>query len=154
MCLLFKRLSVVFFIVLLSGCAATATRGNVDDEVMQKQFLKPSQDEVSLYVYRDHEGFFGNDVTTKRKIWVNSKEIGGLIARSYFYIKVPQGITSIETESEFGNNHITFDAIGGRIYFIKQSLKMGVWLAGADVELTHDLKGKENVLTSKLLKSL
>ena len=149
------RLLLIFFIALLSGCAATAPRGNVQDEIIQKQFLKPTQSEVILYVYRGQDDFLSsNDTSTKKKIWVNGVEIGGLIARSYFYIKVPQGMTSIETESEFGNNDLTFDAIGGRIYFVKQYLKMGVWLAGSDVAFDHDMKGKQTVLNSKLLKPI
>ena len=148
------RLLLVFFIALLSGCAATAPRGNVQDEIIQKQFLKPIQDEVILYIYRDQDGFLNeNNTTTKKNIWVNGINVGGLIARSYFYIKVPQGILSIETESEFGNNDLTFDAIGGRIYFVRQYLKTGIFIAGSDVALVHDMKGKQTVLNSKLLKS-
>ena len=149
------RFLLIFCIALLSGCVATAPRGNVQDEVIQKQFLKPTQqDEVILYIYRDQDDSFTRDVMTKQKIWVNSIELGGLIADSYFYIKVPQGITSIETESEFEKNELTFDAIGGRIYFVKQYLKGGFWRKGAEVAFDHDMKGKQTVLRSRLLKPL
>ncbi|MDN3697506.1 DUF2846 domain-containing protein [Vibrio cortegadensis] len=150
----FQKLIVTFFIIILTGCAAHAPRGDIDDELEQKQFSTPSASEVGLYIYRSQDGLFNNDITSKKKIWVNGQELGGLITHSYLYIVVKEGVVSIETESEFGNNDLVFEAFGGKNYFIEQNLKMGVVVAGSELHLTYDKKGKQAVLSAKLLKNI
>ena len=149
----FRPLLFVIFL-LLTGCAAQAPKGNIQDEMNQKQFNTPKSNHSGLYIFRGQDGFFNNtnDPSSKKKIWVNGKELGGLIRNSYFFTEVKEGMVLIETESEFGNNDLTFEATGGRHYFIEQNLKMGVIIFGSDLKLTHDENGKRSVLSSNLLK--
>ena len=148
----YKLLAMVLICFSMLGCAATAPRGSTALEMQQKQFFQPDQNSVALYIYRGQEGLLNQDVITKRKIWVNGDELGSLIANSYFYTTTSEGVITIETESEFGKNELTFQADGGRIYFVEQNLKMGVLVSGADLKLAYDKKGKEAILSSRLLK--
>lgn len=149
-----KLLISSIFISLLSGCAAQAPRGDLAAELEQKTFTTPEEKSVNLYIYRSQDGFLNNDVTSKKKVWVNGRELGGLIAHSYMFTTVPEGVISIETESEFGNNELVFEAFGGKNYFVEQSLKVGVVVAGSELNRTYDQKGKQAILGAKLLKNL
>jgi hypothetical protein len=73
---------------------------------------------------------------------------------TYFYKEVQSGGHILSTESEFSNNDLLLDAEAGRNYFVRQYIKMGLFVGGANLELVSEEEGKKGVLECKLADSL
>jgi len=94
-------------------------------------------------LYRD--SVFG--AALKKDIFVNGKCIGESAPNVFFYTQVEGGKThTIETESEFSPNKISLLAEAGKNYFIRQFIKMGVLVGGADLEIITDETAKPVIL--------
>lgn len=64
---------------------------------------------------------------------------------TYFYRAIKPGVHNLSTESEFGDNTLTLEVIGGENYFVRQYIKMGVFVGGANLELVSEEEGKESI---------
>ncbi len=71
---------------------------------------------------------------------------------TYFYKEVQRGKHKLSTESEFSNNDLSIDAEKGRNYFVRQYIKMGLLVGGANLELVSEDEGMKGVLECKLAK--
>ena len=58
----------------------------------------------------------------------------------------------VSTESEFSPNDLLLKVDSGQNYFVRQYIKLGVFVGGAGVELVDGAKGKEEVATLELAK--
>lgn len=64
----------------------------------------------------------------------------------FFYEEVPGDKTyKISTESEFSPNDILVSVKKGMLYFIRQYIKVGVFVGGAGLELVNSTQGQEDV---------
>ena len=72
---------------------------------------------------------------------------------TYFYKQVQPGRRVISTESEFSNNDLILDANAGQNYFVKQYIKLGLFVGGANLEIVSEEEGKKGVLQCKLANS-
>ncbi len=79
----------------------------------------------------------------KRSIYIDEQEIGQSARGVYFYKQIPYGKHLISTMSEFGRNHLDIYMKSKRNYCIRQYLRLGVFGAGANVELLDFNKCKE-----------
>jgi len=59
----------------------------------------------------------------------------------------------ISTESEFSPNDLLVKTDGGKNYFVRQYIKMGVFVGGAGLELVNVEEGKKEVATLSLAKA-
>lgn len=64
---------------------------------------------------------------------------------TYFYTEVTPGQHTIATESEFGDNMLNIVAEGGKNHFIRNYIKMGVFIGGANLEVVSEEEGKKAV---------
>ena len=78
--------------------------------------------------------------------------LGETANKTYFYKTVVPGSHTLSTESEFGNNSIVFEAVGGKNYYARQYIKMGVFVGGANLELVGEEEGRKEVLECGLAK--
>jgi Protein of unknown function (DUF2846) len=120
------------------------------DSAKAKEFNPPSAGNAGVYVYRD--SFVGKAL--KKDIWIDGKCIGESAPDVFFYAEVAGGKThKVDTESEFSPNTLEtmFDA--GKNYFIRQFIKMGVFVGGAGVELIPEEQGKQAVAKLEMAKS-
>jgi hypothetical protein len=112
-----------------------------------KQFNSPSEGNSGLYLYRD--SVVGSAL--KKDLWVNSECIGETAPNTFFYEEVEGDKEhTISTESEFSPNDIMLKVEAGKNYFIRQFIKIGVFVGGAGLEVVDEQKGKEAVSTLKL----
>ena len=76
----------------------------------------------------------------------NGKCIGETAPDIFFYESV-EGDTShkVSTESEFSPNDLIVKVKSGMNYFIRQYIKLGIFVGGAGLELVDEEKGKEEV---------
>lgn len=147
-----KKLLVLAMVVtsVLSGCASVPMESELQSN-QAKKFQAPSPDTAGLYVFRK-DTFVGQAL--KKDIWVNEKCVGETAKGVFFYKEVKGGKDlSVSTESEFSENNLVVKTESGKLYFVEQYIKMGVFVGGAGLE-QHDIKsGKKEVLKLKLAKT-
>lgn len=141
-------ITAVLSVSFLSGCASVPMESKEQSE-MAKTFGSPSVNNAGLYIYRS--GSFGGAL--KKDVWVDDKCIGETAPNVFFYEEV-QGDEEhkISTESEFSANDLLVKTESGKNYFIRQYIKLGVFVGGAGVELVEEEKGKKEVQDLQLAK--
>lgn len=136
-----KLLSLLIFASLfLTGCAHTVM-DTPENNIKAKQFSLPAKDQAGLYIYRD--SIFGSAL--KKNLYVDDKYIGESAPKVFFYQKLKPGNHKISTESEFSDNHLTLQMDGGKNYFVRQYIKMGVFVGGANLEQVSEETGKKAI---------
>lgn len=124
--------------LVLSGCASVPLASQ--QEMLQaKAFAVPTENNAGIYIYRD--SFAGKAL--KKDIYIDGKCVGETADKTFFYVQVPGGqVHKISTESEFSPNDFTINTLSGRNYFIRQSIKMGVFVGGAGLSESSETEGK------------
>ena len=127
--------------IVMTGCASVPME-TADKNSIAKKFNPPSEGSSGLYIYRN--SFVGTAL--KKDIWVDGKCIGETAPDIFFYETV-DGDTShkVSTESEFSPNDLLIKVKSGMNYFIRQYIKMGIFVGGAGLELVNEEKGKDEV---------
>lgn len=134
--------------LLLSGCASV-DMASKEESAKAKEFNPPSHGKAGLYIYRD--SFVGKAL--KKDIWINAKCVGESAPDVFFYTEVEGGKThKIETQSEFSPNAFESMFEAGKNYFIRQYIKMGVFVGGAALEQVPDEQGKQAVAKLEMAK--
>jgi hypothetical protein len=129
----------------LSGCASVPMAPKETDAAA-KTFAAPPADKSALYVFRN--SFVGKAL--KRMVSVDGQPLGQTANQVYFYKEIAPGEHVISTESEFGDNTVTFQAVAGKNYFARQYIKMGVFVGGAGIEMVSEEEGMKEVLQCEL----
>jgi len=113
-----------------------------------KQFEAPAPRKAGVYIYRTNSPVGS---ALKKDVYIDGECIGETSKGTFFYQEV-EGDTdhSISTESEFSPNELTLYTETGRLYFIQQYIKMGVFVGGADVKVVDQDLGKTEVMKTKL----
>lgn len=137
-----KRLTVIVIAsCLFSGCASVPMESK-EVSAKIKSFAPPSEGNSGLYIYRAS----GLGTALKKDIWVDGKCIGESAPNVFFYDEVKGNMEhKISTESEFSPNDLIVKTLSGQNYFIKQYIKMGVFVGGAGLELMEPEEGKKDV---------
>lgn len=143
-----KSCLVVSALVLLNACATVET---VSSPLAQeaKKFAAPDIGKAGLYVYRDSS--FGGSL--KKDIWVDGECLGESAPKVFFFTQLPAGKHTVATESEFSPNTLSVDMDAGRNYFVRQYMKMGVFVGGANLELVNEEQGQAAVAKLNMAKS-
>jgi hypothetical protein len=127
--------------LILTGCASV-NMAPQEASTRAKQFAPPSANNAGVYVYRDSA--FGGAL--KKDIWIDGKCVGESAPNVFFYTEVEGGKThKIDTESEFSPNTLEFMFEAGKNYFVRQYIKMGVFVGGAGVEQIPEEKAKLDI---------
>ena len=145
-----KKLITAFSIALLmTGCASVPME-SPEASAQAKRFEEPSEGNAGLYIYRD--SFVGKAL--KKDLWVNGECIGESASDVFFYKQFPGDKEYvISTESEFSPNSLKILLEKGKNHFVRQYIKLGVFVGGADLELIEPEKAKESLAKLKLAKS-
>ena len=125
----------------LTGCASVPMASKEQDSA-SKTFAPPPADKSALYIFRN--SFAGK--VLKKLVSIDGKPIGQTANKVYFYNEITPGSHTVSTESEFGDNSIDFQAEGGKNYFARQYIKIGVFVGGAGIEMVSEEDGKKEVL--------
>lgn len=134
-------ISVVLFTILFSGCASVKM-DSAELSNQAKQFSLPQNDKAGVYIYRDST--FGGAL--KKRVYINDNCIGTTAPNVFFYEQVEGNKEyKLSTQSEFSNNDLFLKMENGKNYFIRQYIKMGVLVGGANLELIDEEEGKKAV---------
>ncbi|TWR92531.1 DUF2846 domain-containing protein [Pseudomonas saxonica] len=144
----FKLLVAAIGLIILTGCASVPM-GDPDADAKLKTFSAPPQDQAGLYIYRD--SFAGQGL--KKTVTLDGETIGETANRVYFYRLVNAGSHKIGTESEFSDNVINLVAVGGKNYYIRQSIKIGVFVGGASLTVVPEAVGQAHLQKCELAAS-
>ncbi|QBH96343.1 DUF2846 domain-containing protein [Limnobaculum zhutongyuii] len=126
-------------ILLLSGCNSTVPLANDQESAITKSFPVPQENQSALYIYRD--SFTGKAL--KKDIYVDDKCVGETADKTFFYTLVAGNQThKISTESEFSPNDLSIFTEPGKNYFIRQHIRMGVFVGGAKLSVSSEEEGK------------
>ncbi len=133
---------------LFSGCASVPMESKEDSD-KAKAFNKPIGENAGLYIYRAG----GPGTALKKDIWIDDKCVGESAPNMFFYETVKGGVEhKISTESEFSPNDLIVKTDSGRNYFIKQYIKIGVFVGGANLKLMGEQEGKDAITKLELAK--
>lgn len=140
---------IMFSMTLFSGCSSVPLEPkNIAEKA--KAFNPPPQDDAGIYVYRD--SVFG--AALKKDIWIDNKCLGESASKVFFYQKVKGNQEHvIATESEFSPNKVILKTESGKNYFVRQYIKMGVFVGGANLEVVDEKKAKEAIKELDMAKS-
>lgn len=127
-------------LALLTGCATVKMEDKAASD-RAKQFAQPPAGRAGLYVYRDA----GLGTALKKDIWVDDKCIGESAPNVFFYTEIAPGNRKVSTESEFSPNDLVLMVEAGKNYFVRQFIKLGVFVGGAGLEPVPEEQGKAAV---------
>lgn len=134
--------------LLVSGCASVDLASKAES-ARAKEFNPPSQGNAGVYVYRD--SFVGKAL--KKDVWIDGKCIGETAPDVFFYTEVEGGKKhKVDTESEFSPNTLELAFEAGKNYFIRQFIKLGVFVGGAGLEQISEEQGKIAVTKLEMAK--
>lgn len=72
--------------------------------------------------------------------------MGETARNTFFYEEVDAGVEhKISTESEFSPNDLMLTVEAGKLYFIKQYIKFGVFVGGAGLSLVEEAMAKKEI---------
>lgn len=128
-------------VTLLVGCASVPMESKqLSDRA--KKFDPPAPGKAGLYIYRT--GGVGGAL--KKDILVDGKCVGESAPKIFFYEEVTGNQEhTVSTESEFSDNNVVFTPAADKNYFIRQYIKMGVFVGGANLELVSEGEGKGQI---------
>lgn len=137
---MFKKIILpILLISLLGGCASVPMESG-EKTSAAKQFPTPAEGKAGLYLYR--YGSFG--AALKKDIWIDGNCVGETARNTFFYEEVEAGVEhKISTESEFSPNDLVLTPESGKLYFIQQYIKFGVFVGGAGVKLADEAEAKK-----------
>lgn len=140
-------LLLLLFTAYLTGCASVPMASS-DEDSQRKQFAPPSPNMSGVYIFRNSS--FGAALT--KMLYIDDKPIGASAPNTYFYREVKPGEHKLSTQTEFGNNDLKITTEGNKNYFVRQYIKMGAFVGGANLELVGEEDGKNGVRECKLAK--
>lgn len=139
---------LALLLLLLSGCASVPM-GSMESDAKAKTFSEPSSGTAGLYIYRN--SVVGQALT--KSLSIDGKSIGKSANKVYFYKEVLPGKHTIATESEFSDNTLEIVVDAGKLYFIRQYIKLGVFVGGANLEVVSEEVGRKDVLECSIAQS-
>ena len=136
-------------VIFLSGCASVPME-SIQATNNAKEFKLPDRENAGVYVYRDDSSF---GAALKKSVWIDGECIGETAKGVFFYQEVEGNKEHrISTESEFSANDIVMYLETKKLYFIRQYIKIGVFVGGAGLEIKDTVEGIKEVSKLKLAK--
>jgi hypothetical protein len=86
----------------------------------------------------------------KKTVKVDDQVIGETAINTYFYRPLAPGAHVLATESEFSDNKLNLNAEAGKNYYVRQYIKFGVFVGGANLEQVSEAEGQKGVASTKL----
>jgi len=134
--------------LLLTGCASV-DMASKEESAKAKTFAPPSAGNAALYIYRN--SMVGKAL--KKDVFVDGKCVGETGPDVFFRTEVAGGkMHKLDTESEFSPNTMSLLTETGKNYFVRQYIKLGVFVGGANLEPMTEEEGKADVLKLDLAK--
>lgn len=136
-----KLILILLSTFIFAGCASVPMK-NKEESNQAKSFSPPPDGQAGIYIYRGG----GPGTAIKKDVWLDNDCVGETAPYVFFYVLAKGGDEyTVSTESEFSENRIQLKTEPGNNYFIKQYLKMGLFVGGANLEIVDNEKGMKDV---------
>jgi hypothetical protein len=132
-------------VALLSGCASVPMESAEKNQEF-KAFPAPPENQAGLYIFRDS----ALGPILKKTVKIDNKVVGETAMNTYFYRVVSPGQHVLATESEFSDNTINLNAEAGQNYYVRQYIKFGVFVGGANLTEVSEAEGQKGVGSTEL----
>ena len=137
-------LSVMFF----GGCSTVPLEPKEMSE-SAKSFNIPPEGKAGIYVYRD--SFVGKAL--KKDVWIDNKCLGETANGVFFYENVEGNQKhKLSTESEFSANDLSIETKSGKNYYVRQYIKMGLFVGGAGLEIVEEDEAQKDISSLDMAK--
>lgn len=136
-------IALAIAMAIVSGCA-TVEMADTGADSAAKSFAAPSGDKAGVYIYRNET--FGAAI--KLNVLLDGRYLGETASKTYFYEEVAPGTHTATGKAE-NESKVTFQAIAGRLYYIWQEVKMGMFQPRNELQLVDEATGRAGVLESK-----
>jgi hypothetical protein len=129
------KIGLILVMFALSGCASVQMASLDSDSQAKKFDVTPGKS--SVYIFRDEN--FGGAI--KIPISLNDKMIGQTAPNVFFNVISEPGQIKIKCFGETDGN-LLLTTKPDQIYFVKQEMKMGMWVAGCAIYEVSETEGK------------
>jgi PBP1b-binding outer membrane lipoprotein LpoB len=119
-----KLIAVVALVGVLgmTGCASVPMAPKAMD-AQAKQF-QPAPDKAKVYIYRNE--VMGSAI--KMPVLIDNVEVGDTVSKTYIEKDLAPGPHTITSKSE-KDSSLTIDMLAGKVYYVWQEIKMGMFAA-------------------------
>ncbi len=128
----------------LVGCA-NVPMGDPAQDAKLKTFPSASAGKAGVYIYRNET--FGAAV--KLNVALDGQALGSTASKTYFYKEVAPGKHTVTSYGE-NTDTLNFDAIAGKLYYVWQEVKMGMFGPRTQLHMATEKDGQAGVGESKL----
>lgn len=132
-------------ILVVSGCAGIKKAPDALD-AEAKQF-QPKSDVAQVYVYRNET----LGAALSMPVTVDGKLAGNTGPNSFFKFDLAPGKHAFTSQGD--ESEITIDTEAGKLYFVWQEVKMGMWSGGSKLQLVDAKKGMKGVKECTMIDS-
>lgn len=139
------KLSLITLLLALGGCASV-NKAPAHLDTKAKQF-KSNKSYSQVYVYRNE--MLG--AALAMSVTVDGKLAGTTAANSYFKFNLPAGKHTFKSEGD--DSPLKIKTSRGKLYFIWQEMKMGMFSGGTKLQVVKPSEGRNGVLESILIDS-
>lgn len=144
-----REIVIAALIISTTGCASVNMADKATSDA-KKTFAAPSEGKAGVYVFRD--SVLG--AALKKDIWIDGECVGESAPNVFFHTEVEGNKQhTLETESEFSPNKLELFVEAGKNYFIRQYIKIGAFVGGANFEKVDETQGKAAVSKLALAQS-
>ena len=137
--------AVLLGVLGMSGCASVPMADKSAD-AQAKQF-QPAPDKAKVYVYRNEV----MGAAVKMPVLIDNQSVGDTTSKTYIEKDLQPGPHTITSKTE-KDSTITIDMLAGKIYYVWQEVKMGMFAARSQLHEVDEAKGQAGVRESELIK--
>ncbi len=139
-----RLLAAAAVVLSLAGCASVPM-GDPAQDARLKSFPAASAGKAGVYIYRNET--FGGAV--KLNLALDGQALGSTASKTYFYKEVEPGRHTVTSYGE-NTDTLTFEALAGKLYYVWQEVKMGMFAARTKLHLVPEPDGQSGVRESSL----
>lgn len=140
---MFKKLAASLVLIFAFGCASVPMGDAKRDAELKAFQAKP--DSSGIYVYRNET--FGAAVYMD--VELDGRHIGRTASKVYLYSDVKPGKHTVTSRAE-NEDTLELETVAGKLYYVWQEVKMGLWSGRSKLHLMGDEEGKKGVLECNL----
>ena len=143
-------LSIVFMVLVLSGCAASVPVLPAEEDAVAERF-QPNAGRANVYIVRE-EAFMGSAVLFS--VDVDGKCCGGIAPGTYHLLELEPGTYTVSVQTPENQDHEIIDVAEGKNYFIEIKPKMGWIAARVSLESIDAERGEQLVIDGERAETL
>lgn len=139
-----KTFGLLLATAMLAACASVP-KGDPQRDAELKTFKAPQNSKAGIYVYRNET--LGAAKTLD--VSLDGKPIGQTAAKTYMYAEVEPGQHKLVGSGE-NKSELVVDAIAGKLYYVWQEVKMGMFGPRNQLHSVDEKTGQAGVTESTL----